>query len=122
MDTDTATCAHCQPLSAAAVNATTEVYERLLDTMLPAPAKSHYTFNLRDLAKVFQGMLSIKPEHCQDSRTFIFLWIHESQRVFQDRLISKDDKVSMTATINPRPKTETPTELERQPVGRSRGR
>ena len=69
--------------------------------MLPTPAKSHYTFNLRDLSKVFQGMLSITPEHCQDSRTFIYLWIHESQRVFQDRLINLADKVSLPAENDP---------------------
>jgi dynein heavy chain len=70
------------------------MYERLIETMLPTLAKSHYTFNLRDLAKVFQGILSVTPEHCQDVRTFIYLWVHESQRVFQDRLVNHADKVT----------------------------
>jgi len=81
-----------QSLSKAAVDASVDVYERLIAEMLPTPAKSHYTYNLRDLAKVFQGMLAITPVNCHDKLTFINLWIHESQRVFQDRLINTEDK------------------------------
>ena len=60
--------------------------------MLPTPAKSHYTFNLRDLSKVFQGVLSLKVNNCPDVKTFLRVWCHENQRVFQDRLIDNEDK------------------------------
>ena len=37
-----------EPLVAASV----KIYERIASELLPTPAKSHYTFNLRDLSKV----------------------------------------------------------------------
>lgn len=32
------------------------VYNKVRDELLPTPTKSHYLFNLRDIAKVFQGI------------------------------------------------------------------
>ena len=59
--------------------------------MLPTPSKSHYTFNLRDLSKVFQGMLMIRQEHVTGTESLIKLWLHEEFRVFRDRLINAED-------------------------------
>ena len=61
--------------------------------LLPTPAKSHYTFNLRDLSKVFQGVLMTRPGSTDTQDDLIKLWCHEESRVFRDRLINEGDKL-----------------------------
>lgn len=60
--------------------------------MLPTPTKSHYTFNLRDLSKVFQGILSIEYDFLNNKETLVSLWVHEAQRIFYDRLVDEKDR------------------------------
>uniref|UniRef100_A0A7S0PNJ6 Dynein heavy chain n=1 Tax=Micromonas pusilla TaxID=38833 RepID=A0A7S0PNJ6_MICPS len=74
------------------VDSSVEVYRRMSEELLPTPQKSHYTFNLRDLSKVLQGMLLITPDKCKALDVMTRLWVHESMRVFHDRLISVEDK------------------------------
>lgn len=45
---------HITKLARPLVAATLEVYELAQRELLPTPTKSHYTFNLRDVSKVFQ--------------------------------------------------------------------
>uniref|UniRef100_K3WFJ4 Uncharacterized protein n=1 Tax=Globisporangium ultimum (strain ATCC 200006 / CBS 805.95 / DAOM BR144) TaxID=431595 RepID=K3WFJ4_GLOUD len=79
-------------LSGAVVNATIDIYNTISSSLLPTPAKSHYTFNLRDLSKVFQGIAQVTPEVVKDGKDFVRLWSHECLRVFSDRLIDDKDR------------------------------
>uniref|UniRef100_A0A8C5TGG8 Dynein axonemal heavy chain 12 n=1 Tax=Malurus cyaneus samueli TaxID=2593467 RepID=A0A8C5TGG8_9PASS len=74
------------------VAATLEVYKKAIQNLLPTPAKSHYTFNLRDFSRVINGCLLIKKSSVENKRVMIRLFVHEVFRVFYDRLVEDDDR------------------------------
>ncbi|XP_023368810.1 dynein heavy chain 1, axonemal [Otolemur garnettii] len=83
---------HIAHLTEPLVEATIMVYVTITSQLLPTPAKSHYTFNLRDLSKVFQGMLMADPAKVEDKVQLLRLWYHENCRVFRDRLVNEEDR------------------------------
>jgi dynein heavy chain, axonemal len=74
------------------VSSAIEIYSRMVTELLPTPAKSHYTFNLRDLSKVIQGMLQVRPQVITTKVDIARLFCHESARIFHDRLIDDHDR------------------------------
>ncbi|XP_007435709.1 dynein heavy chain 14, axonemal, partial [Python bivittatus] len=68
------------------------LYYRMLHKMLPTPAKRHYTFNLRDLFKVLEGLLQAHKSIIVSKETTALFFIHESTRVFHDRLVDHTEK------------------------------
>lgn len=68
------------------------MYTRITKELLPTPTKSHYTYNLRDISKIFQGVLMINYDHIQKKEDLYALWAHECTRVFHDRLVNEDDR------------------------------
>eukprot|EP00736_Rhodelphis_marinus_P004047 Rmarinus@m.11564 len=89
----------CSALSKPLVLSTVEVYNAVATGLLPTPAKCHYTFNLRDMSKVIQGMLQARPENVADSDQLIRLWCHEEIRVFADRLVDSKDRTWFYALL-----------------------
>ena len=73
------------------VSNTINIYKLIQERFRPTPAKSHYTYNLRDVSKVFQGISRASPKAIRNENDLIKLWAHECLRVFSDRLISDSD-------------------------------
>jgi dynein heavy chain len=74
------------------VSNTIHIYQEAMKTFRPTPAKSHYTYNLRDVSKIFQGIAKSSAKAITGEDDILKLWAHECLRVFQDRLISQDDR------------------------------
>lgn len=77
-----------EPIVLAAVT----IYERISQELLPTPTKSHYVFNLRDLSKLFQGILQADTASYTNQVQILRLFYHEAMRVFHDRLTNDEDK------------------------------
>ncbi|XRB21521.1 dynein axonemal heavy chain [Pseudoscourfieldia marina] len=82
------------------VNSTVDMFGRVLVELLPTPSKPVYLFNSRDIGKIVQGILMIKPGPGVDKETMGRLWVHESMRVFGDRLVGDVDKEYFCSLIS----------------------
>lgn len=62
------------------------------EKLLPTPAKFHYMFNIRDISRVFQGIMYISGDsQLKHAETVISLWFNECRSIFGDRLCSNAD-------------------------------
>ncbi|TMS10512.1 Dynein heavy chain 11, axonemal [Larimichthys crocea] len=80
-----------QRSTAAVVQAAITLHHKMVHSFLPTAIKFHYTFNLRDLSNIFQGILFAGPESVKESADLALLWLHESCRVYSDRLVDVMD-------------------------------
>ncbi|KAI8825055.1 dynein heavy chain and region D6 of dynein motor-domain-containing protein [Fimicolochytrium jonesii] len=86
-------------LAANVVDATASIFQWTVQNLLPTPAKTHYTFNLRDFARVIQGIVLSRPNVFKTPDTILRLWVHEVYRVYYDRLVTDDDRYNMFSYV-----------------------
>ena len=90
-------------------SATIQLWKMMKSKMLPTPSKFHYVFNMRDLSRIFQGILLTPKEsirsgglmqergqikNFESSKMLIGLWKHECDRVFCDKPTTDIDKAA----------------------------
>lgn len=66
-------------------------HNKVTTTFLPTAIKFHYVFNLRDLSNIFQGLLFSSPECLKQPTDLVRLYLHEGERVYNDKLVDGTD-------------------------------
>ena len=79
-------------LIALLVPLTRKAWKITKDKMLPTPSKFHYVFNLRDLSRIWLGMIGVQSNVVNTGDIALKLWTHEITRVLADRFVSDNDK------------------------------
>jgi dynein heavy chain len=64
------------------------LYYTIVEKLPRTPVKFHYEFNLRDLSRIYEGLLQSTVDKFDTKEKFIRLWRNESSRVFTDKLIN----------------------------------
>ncbi|KAB0805217.1 hypothetical protein PPYR_02187 [Photinus pyralis] len=88
--------AQCNSIVLAALT----LHNKVSQTFLPTAIKFHYVFNLRDLSNIFQGMIFGNVETSPNVTSLIRLFMHESYRVYGDKLIDRQDYDTFIKLVN----------------------
>ncbi|VDL18993.1 unnamed protein product [Hymenolepis diminuta] len=88
-----------QRLASSITDLAIDFHARVTSTFLPTAVKFHYVFNLRDLTNVFQGLLFSKDECLKTPIDLLRLWIHETERVYADKLIDATDQTAFKTLL-----------------------
>ncbi|KAJ1332384.1 hypothetical protein BSLG_008688 [Batrachochytrium salamandrivorans] len=79
---------------------TLKLYADISKTLMPTPSKFHYIFNLRDISRIYEGILMAAPDYFDHGKQFSRLWRNEAMRVFYDRLVTDSDREFVSKLIN----------------------
>lgn len=80
-----------QDLNTKILQAALALHDKVSATFRKTAINFHYEFTVRHLANVFQGLLMSTPELFNNTTKWGKLWLHESERVYADRLVSLND-------------------------------
>jgi len=81
------------------IQAALELHAKVSSTFRKTATNFHYEFSVRHLANVFQGLLMSEPMFFTEQVQFASLWVHESERVYGDRLVTQADLVTYNKVV-----------------------
>ena len=70
------------------INAALDLQAGVTENFRKSAINFHYEFNVRHLANVFVGLIVAQPSEFKSIAKIVQLWLHESERVYGDRLVS----------------------------------
>lgn len=68
-----------------------------------------YEFTMREISQVFQGLLVSTPDTVSTPDKLVLLWLHESERVYGDRLVSASDLTRFNSIVQTQCKKTFPS-------------
>ena len=85
------------------------LHKEVMNNFKKTAKNFHYEFNIRHISNVFQGLLVSNPDQFHDPEKFFHLWVHESERVYGDRLVSPEDLVKYNTIVQAQAKKVFPS-------------
>ena len=79
-----------QDMTVPLIKAAIQLHEKVQSSFRKTAINFHYEFTIRHLSSIFEGLLFSQPSQFHDQEKIIKLWIHESERVYSDRLVSTE--------------------------------
>jgi dynein heavy chain, axonemal len=73
------------------IKAALATHKEVSETFRKTAANFHYEFSIRHLSNVFQGMLMSQAPNFIHPEKLVVLWLHETERVYGDRMVSQED-------------------------------
>eukprot|EP00804_Cyclotella_cryptica_P025500 CCRYP_012000-RA/>CCRYP_012000-RA protein AED:0.01 eAED:0.01 QI:1390/1/1/1/1/1/4/5322/2834 len=80
-----------QELTGKIVDTAILVHDTVSSKFLPSAVRFMYNWNMRELANIFQGCCLAKGDYYVKPVMLVNLFIHETQRVYADRLVTEDE-------------------------------
>ena len=95
-----------QELTSKIVDTAIRVHEAVSTKFLPSEVRFMYNWNMRELTNIFQGCCLSKGDYYIKPVMLARLFMHESQRVYADRLVTEDEVETFTGVFNEIVKSE----------------